>query len=164
MAMMGVKRSVSGEKFSLHHSAFLIRAQRATVLLGFLVDAVNNRYQKITHHPIRSEECRIMAMDICKNHPAQRAVTHCETCHIPLCEACIINSPDPKFAKKAFCCEDHRLKFESYGNSEAGKQIKKLRPPSIFTQIFKLLFIVVVLYVIIRFVKPDLIPAQFRFF
>ncbi len=105
-----------------------------------------------------------MGLDICKQHPGQRAIGHCETCHVPVCEQCVVRSSDPKLAKKCFCSEEHRVKFEQYKDAMGDKKIKPMRPPSIITSVIKLAVLVAIAYLIVRFVKPDLIPAQFRYF
>ncbi len=106
-----------------------------------------------------------MAMEICRKHQAQKSIGHCETCHAPVCELCVVRSANPKLAKKCFCSEDHREKFETYMAASGGKrQVAGVRPPYMIVAIFKAAFTLALIYLAVWYLKPSLIPSSLRFF
>jgi len=64
-----------------------------------------------------------MATKECKNHWGRKAVGHCATCHIPLCEECAMRSPAT--GDQIFCSEAHLQRFVQmmeYGAGRGGKR------------------------------------------
>lgn len=101
-----------------------------------------------------------MGLDICKKHPGRKAVGHCEHCHIPLCEECAIVSDHPKAKGKKFCSEEHLQSLITYSEAMGGKELKRIRPPSIFVSIIKYALIGGVIWAALSYF--NVIPAKFQ--
>lgn len=86
-----------------------------------------------------------MAGEICKNHPGRDAIGHCATCHIPLCEKCVVKAPG---TDKIFCSEKHAEQYMAFEERLGGKRITTFKQPSIFVRLLKGLIGLVVLFAI----------------
>ncbi|MDX2175437.1 MAG: B-box zinc finger protein [Candidatus Sumerlaeia bacterium] len=105
-----------------------------------------------------------MALQLCKNHPGKKAVAHCETCHIPLCEECAIPSEHPKHPKAVFCSEQHRQNFMNFAATENARQIPRMRNSSMFIVIPRFLAGLAVAYLLVWYFFRDMLPPWLVFF
>ena len=98
-------------------------------------------------------------MDYCKFHPNKVAHVRCKTCFIPLCDDCKVVTEIG-----VFCSEECLQKAKEFQETvrPAPPRIKR---PSIFRLIFKILVVIVLLVVIaigldyLDFVTLPLVPA-----
>ena len=97
-----------------------------------------------------------MGADFCKQHPGQKAIGMCATCHIPVCEKCAVKAPK---GKELFCCAEHASQFAAFAGVSS-KNVKQVKRPSIFFAAIKWAIAAIIILAALKFFKVPLGPID----